>query len=50
MHIYQEISQVKIGSAIYIPPRSVQYIKNIGKDDLEFLCIVDSAWSKEDEN
>jgi len=34
---------------IYIPPNSVQRIKNIGPNDLIFLCIVDPAWKPEDE-
>src|SRR5687768_18571499 len=37
------------GDCIYIPPGSVQHIENEGSDDLVFLCIVDPAWRKEDE-
>ena len=33
----------------YVPPGSEQFIKNTGTDDLEFLCIVEPAWRKEDE-
>jgi len=49
MHIDKKVSKVTSGCAIYIPPRSTQYIKNTGKSNLEFLCIVDPAWRKEDE-
>ena len=49
MHIDNELEKVYAGQAIYIPPNSVQYIENIGKSDLKFLCIVDPAWKKEDE-
>ena len=49
MHIDNESARVLPGQVIYIPPDSVQYIKNTGKGDLEFLCIVDPAWRKEDE-
>lgn len=49
MHIEDEIAEVKEGQAIYIPPGARQRIKNIGKTDLVFLCIVDPAWRKEDE-
>ena len=49
MHIDNETEKVKEGQAIYIPPDSKQWIKNIGKNDLKFLCIVDPAWRKEDE-
>jgi mannose-6-phosphate isomerase-like protein (cupin superfamily) len=49
MHIDRESARVSSGCAVYIPPRATQYIKNIGKSDLVFLCIVDPAWRKEDE-
>ena len=49
MYINEELEQVHIGQAIYIPPSAKQYIKNIGKSDLKFLCLVDPAWHKEDE-
>ena len=49
MYIDKERRSVSAGDAIYIPPRSKQYIKNTGKTALEFLCIVDPAWKKEDE-
>jgi mannose-6-phosphate isomerase-like protein (cupin superfamily) len=49
MHIDAEISEVGVGCAIYIPPRSVQHIENIGPGELVFLCIVDPAWRVEDE-
>lgn len=35
--------------AIYIPPHSKQRIENTGKNELKFLCIVDPAWTQEDE-
>ncbi len=49
MHIDDESRSVKPGSTIYIPPRAVQSITNIGKADLKFICIVDPAWRAEDE-
>jgi len=49
MHIDNEKEKVFTGQAIYIPPNSVQRIKNIGISDLVFLCIVDPAWKPEDE-
>ena len=49
MYIDNESVKVRPGQAIYIPPDSVQYIKNIGQSDLKFLCIVDPAWRQEDE-
>lgn len=49
MHINNEKEKVFAGQAVYIPPNAVQRIKNIGKKDLIFLCIVDPAWRKQDE-
>ena len=49
MHINDETARVRPGQAVYIPPNSRQYIRNNGKTDLVFLCIVDPAWRKEDE-
>lgn len=49
MYIDNEKREVKEGQAIYIPPRSKQCIKNTGNEELEFLCIVDPAWKKENE-
>ena len=49
MYIGNESARVHPGQMIYIPPNAVQCIKNVGKTDLEFLCIVDPAWRAEDE-
>ena len=49
MHIDAESSEVVAGSAVYIPPRSIQHIENTGTQDLVFLCIVDPAWRAQDE-
>lgn len=49
MHIDDEAMDVHPGQAVYIPPGSNQYISNTGNSDLVFLCIVDPAWCKEDE-
>jgi mannose-6-phosphate isomerase-like protein (cupin superfamily) len=49
MFIEGEKAKVYPGQTIYIPPGAVQYIQNSGSVDLKFLCIVDPAWSVEDE-
>jgi mannose-6-phosphate isomerase-like protein (cupin superfamily) len=49
MHIDAESRPIKPGSTIYIPPQAIQSITNSGKTDLKFICIVDPAWRKEDE-
>ncbi len=49
MHIDEESLEVGPDCAVYIPPQAMQYIENTGNSDLKFLCIVDPAWRKEDE-
>jgi mannose-6-phosphate isomerase-like protein (cupin superfamily) len=47
MHIDEESFEVVPQCAVYIPPRSTQYVENTGDCDLQFLCIVDPAWKKQ---
>ncbi len=49
MHINDESAKVGPGQAVYIPPNSRQYIENTGNSRLIFLCIVDPAWKRENE-
>jgi mannose-6-phosphate isomerase-like protein (cupin superfamily) len=49
MHIDGERAAVHPGDTVYIPPKARQQITNTGATDLVFLCIVDPAWRKEDE-
>lgn len=49
MYIGDEAEKVSPGQAIYIPPNEKQCIHNSGNTDLVFICIVDPAWQKEDE-
>ncbi len=49
MRIDEERRKVGPGQAIYIPPHSTQSIKNTGRRELVFLCLVDPAWRAEDE-
>jgi mannose-6-phosphate isomerase-like protein (cupin superfamily) len=49
MHINEESSQVCPGCTVYVPPGCEQYIENTGESELMFLCIVEPAWKKEDE-
>jgi mannose-6-phosphate isomerase-like protein (cupin superfamily) len=49
MYIDDESAPVGPGQAIYIPPNAKQYIRNTGSSDLKFICVVDPAWRKEDE-
>ena len=49
MRINEETEFVAPGQAVYIPPRATQQITNTGEGELVFVCIVDPAWRKEDE-
>jgi mannose-6-phosphate isomerase-like protein (cupin superfamily) len=49
MHIDGKSAPVHPGSTIYIPPLAKQSITNPGGKALKFICIVDPAWRKEDE-
>lgn len=49
MHIGSESAPVDSGDVIEIKPGSVQWIENVGSGELIFLCIVDPAWNKSDE-
>ena len=49
MHIDGESAPVRPGATVYIPPQAVQSITNSGSRDLVFICIVDPAWRREDE-
>ncbi|MFC1587066.1 cupin domain-containing protein [Planctomycetota bacterium] len=49
MYIDAESRPVKPGQAVYIPPNSIQRIKNTGSSNLVFLCLVDPAWQPDDE-
>jgi len=49
MQVDDEKAEVGPGSTVCITPHSVQSIRNTGRTDLKFLCIVDPAWRAEDE-
>lgn len=48
-HIGGTSRKVTEGNVVHIPANSAQFIKNSGKSDLEFLCIVSPPWRAEDE-
>lgn len=49
MYINGEVGEVEKYDTVDIPPGAVQCLENIGEEELEFLAIVDPAWTKEDE-
>ena len=50
MHVNEQSEKVGEGCAIYVPPDAIQYIENVGREDLECLCLVDPAFRPEDVN
>ncbi|MDQ5822701.1 MAG: cupin domain-containing protein [Chloroflexota bacterium] len=49
IYIDGESSEVRAGQVIYVPPGATQFVENGDSSDLVFLCIVDPAWSADDE-
>ncbi len=47
--INNESFSVKKDDSVYVPPLSEQFIENTGTSELRFLCIVEPAWTVEDE-
>ena len=48
-HLEAEKQEVKKNDAIFVPPNSRQFLENNGEVNLIALCIVDPAWTQEDE-
>jgi mannose-6-phosphate isomerase-like protein (cupin superfamily) len=49
IHINNEEKKVHDNNTIYIPSGATQFIENDGDKNLEFLCIVDPAWTPDAE-
>ena len=49
MHIDKETAPVLPGQCILIPPQARQWIRNTGRENLVFLCIVSPKWQAGDE-
>ena len=47
--INDEKAVVGASQAVYVPPGASQQLKNVGNEELIFVCIVDPAWKEEDE-
>jgi len=45
MHVGSESVPVKKGTVVAVPPGAEQWVENRGTGALEFLCIVDPAWT-----
>lgn len=49
MHINEMSFEVSAGVAFYVPPHSTQWLDNTTDGKIEFLVVVDPAWSAEQE-
>ena len=49
MKVDAESVTVEAGSVVYVPPGAKQALENNGANPIEFLCLVDPAWTAEDE-
>ena len=49
LHVDEKTYKIRRDDSVLVPPNSIQFIKNDGKTDLKFLCIVDPAWKADDE-
>ncbi len=47
MHVGHESAPVMKGTVVAVPLGAEQWVENTGADALEFLCIVDPAWTAE---
>lgn len=45
MHVGSESTPVRRGTVVAVPPEAEQWLVNTGREALEFLCIVDPAWT-----
>lgn len=48
-HIDGQASSIEPGMIVYVPPDAEQWVENLGDSAMEFLCLVDPAWTPEDE-
>jgi mannose-6-phosphate isomerase-like protein (cupin superfamily) len=47
--INDEVTSVEAGTALYVPPGGRQSLENTGTQTIEFLCLVEPAWTLEGE-
>jgi mannose-6-phosphate isomerase-like protein (cupin superfamily) len=45
MHVGGESAPVRKGTVVAVPPGAEQWVENRGTGALEFLCLVDPAWT-----
>ena len=49
LRIGDEVIELEKDDSAYVPPNAKQNIKNVGNENLRFLCIVEPAWKADDE-
>lgn len=43
------LHQVDENDTVFVPANAVQFVRNVGNNDLVFLCVVSPPWAAEDE-
>ena len=49
IYIDEEHVDVKKGDVVFVPANALQYVRNTGEVDLDFMCIVEPYWTPESE-
>jgi mannose-6-phosphate isomerase-like protein (cupin superfamily) len=49
-HAGEQTSTVQAGTVVYVPRGAVQWVENTGDERLEFLCLVEPAWTGKGED
>lgn len=49
LKVDNKVFDLRENDSVFIKPNSTQQIKNVGSEDLKFLCIVEPEWSPEGE-
>ncbi|HKK77810.1 MAG TPA: cupin domain-containing protein [Saprospiraceae bacterium] len=49
VHVGEEQKRVQAGEIVLVPAGVLQYVENIGAQELVFYCIVNPPWKEKDE-
>jgi mannose-6-phosphate isomerase-like protein (cupin superfamily) len=47
LHIDDSSAELNKGDSALVPANAIQFIENIGEEELVFLCIVEPYWTPE---
>jgi mannose-6-phosphate isomerase-like protein (cupin superfamily) len=49
-YIDDQMSPIEPGMVVYVPPEAEQWVENLSDSTMEFLCLVDPAWTPDAEH